>query len=142
MSKGTIKYSQEFKSEFGNRWIGIDMVVNDDEDWDEKYAEAENRVHKWAMGGIAEEVTYANGTPPPQSNHVSVEFNGAKYFKHKDMPTMPLFAPIPTIDPRAYETAEIGIDNATTIQDLEFYADIAVKYGLVEMYLNKKKTLQ
>ena len=49
---------------------------------------------------------------------------------------------IPTIDPRAYETAEIGIDNATTIQDLEWYADIAVKYGLVEMYLNKKKSLQ
>ena len=48
---------------------------------------------------------------------------------------------IPTIDPRAYENAEIGIDNATTIQDLEFYADIAVKYGLVEMYLNKKKQL-
>ena len=48
---------------------------------------------------------------------------------------------LPTIDPRAYETAEIGIDNATTIQDLESYADIAVKYGLVEMYLAKKKQL-
>ena len=52
------------------------------------------------------------------------------------------FTQIPTIDPRAQETAEIGIDNATTIKDLEFYADIAVKYGLVEMYLNKKKTLK
>lgn len=118
MSKGTIKYSQEFKSEFGNRWIGIDMVVNDEDDWDEKYAEAENRVNKWALGGISE----APKIPYPYSASIP-----------------PI---VPTIDPRAYETVEIGIDNATTIQDLEFYADIAVKYGLVEMYLNKKKTLQ
>ena len=57
-------------------------------------------------------------------------------------PSIVTTSSIPTIDPRACETAEIGIDNATTIQDLEFYADIAVKYGLVEMYLNKKKTLE
>ena len=54
--------------------------------------------------------------------------------------SMPII--LPTIDPRAQETAEIAIDNATTIQDLEFYADIAVKYGLVEMYLNKKNALE
>jgi len=126
MSKGTIKYSQEFKSEFGNRWIGIDMVVNDEDDWDEKYAEAENRVHKWALGGISGKPDEF-ATAFPEMNKVVNDF-----FKQ----------PIPTIDPRAYETAEIGIDNATTIQDLEFYADIAVKYGLVEMYLNKKKQLQ
>ena len=130
MSKGTIKYSQEFKSELGNRWIGIDMVVNDGEDWDEKFKEAESKVQSWGGGWMYSasykfgEVDY-NGTAAPETIQPIVFAN----------------QPIPTIDPRAYETAEIGIDNATTIQDLELYADIAVKYGLVEMYLNKKNAL-
>ena len=136
MSKGTIKYSQEFKSEFGNRWIGIDLVVNDDEDWDEKFAETERRVMSWAGYGSPPTLTDAKtvnwGKPIVVGETLETASNRVFY----NPPS------IPTIDPRAQETAEIGIDNATTIQDLESYADIAVKYGLVEMYLAKKKTLE
>ena len=129
MSKGTIKYSQEFKSEYGNKWIGIDMVVNDGEDWNEKYKEAEAMVQSWG-GGWMYSASYKFG---------EVDYNGTA----SPVVIQPITtSSIPTIDPRAYETAEIAIDNATTIQDLEFYADIAVKYGLVEMYLNKKNALE
>ena len=106
-----------------NETIGVEFQIDETDDWEETFVFAKEMVeklHKENNKGLyietISEVTHANGTPPPSSS-------------------------IPTIDPRACETAEIGIDNATTIQDLEFYADIAVKYGLVEMYLNKKAVL-
>lgn len=49
--------------------------------------------------------------------------------------------PIPTVDYRAKEKLEIDIDNATTKADLEFYVDAAEKYGLMELWNEKNKSL-
>ena len=112
-----VTYQKVFPiQQYVNEKIGIEMDVNDGNP-DEAFEECKRLVEKWGA--------------KPETEEDVLSFKG-----------VPLDKLIPTIDPRAYETAEIGIDNATTIQDLEFYADIAVKYGLVEMYLSKKKSLQ
>ena len=117
-----VTYQKVFPiQQYVNEKIGIEMDVNDGNP-DEAFEECKRLVEKWGK--------------QPEDNYQPLErvyINALAAEAVKG---------VPTIDPRAYETAEIGIDNATTIQDLEFYADIAVKYGLVEMYLAKKATLQ
>ena len=108
-----------------------------------------NGLKKWVKSWY--EVEMEDGDSPHESHEhckrmvegwaVKPEAEGAESQNFQSNPPFNI-ASLPTIDPRAQETAEIGIDDATTIKDLEFYADIAVKYGLVEMYLAKKKTLE
>ena len=120
-----VTYQKVFPiQQYVNEKIGIEMDVNDGNP-DEAFEECKRLVEKWGLKHtdeyVVSDIQGFQPTPP---------------FKN----SMPVI--IPTIDPRAYEKAEIGIDDAKTIQELEFYADIAVKYGLVEMYLAKKKTLE
>ncbi len=115
MSKGTIKYSQEFKSEFGNKWIGIDLVVNENDDWDERYKEAESRVQGWAGYGsqpISRETWKA--TEPIQ---------------------------IQSIDPRQKDLEEI-IQDCSSLEELEKLKDEAGRLGLLSAYNLKRSSFK
>ena len=123
MSKGTIKYSQEFKSEFGNKWIGIDLVVNENEDWDKMYSEAESMVKRW--GGIwLSSTSYSLGTVPYDRSEPIVA------------------SPIPYLDYKAKEKLEIDIDNAKTVDELIVYKDEVWKFGLIDYYADKLDKLK
>ena len=132
-----INYQKTFNlGNYTSERIGMEAEVAIDDDIDECYKILKSAAEKFHKGN----------NPQPEGNYQPLErvyINGlaaeAQNFESK-----PPFniASLPTIDPRAYDIAEKNIDNATTIQELEFYADIAVKYELVEMYLAKKKTLQ
>ena len=128
MKPSRVSYKKIFPiGSYQNESIGIEMDLDDTDSPDEAFEECKRLVEKWGFKHTDEYVVSDIQGFQPMLNSLS---------------NIQATVTIPTIDPRAYETAEIGIDNATTIKDLEFYADIAVKYGLVEMYLNKKKTLQ
>ena len=118
MSKGTIKYSQEFKSEFGNKWIGIDLVVNENDNWDEKFKVAEcmvigwgnpNSVHDFSIGGIQMQV--------------------------------PISQPIQSIDPRAKDLEEI-IQDCSSLEELKKLKDEAGRLGLLSAYSSKLLTFK
>ena len=122
MKPKTISYQKVFAlAPYINEKIGIEMDLDDTDSPDAAFEECKRLVEKWG----AQE-------PPQLDIYSALAKRGVQATN----------VAAPSIDPRAYEAAEIAIDNATTIQDLEFYADIAVKYGLVEMYLAKKKTLE
>lgn len=129
MSKGTIKYSQEFKSMInGNQWIGIDMVVNDVEQWDEKFKEALELVKGFSRMADSEyNKTYSTWAAPPQTNYFPA-------------PTTPL----QSIDRKAIERLEILIDDAKSIQDLMDLKPIAYsnEYGLQKQYDTKFSQLK
>ena len=122
-----VKYSKKFPyAPFLNEDIGFEMEIPTDS------KESAMLVLK-ELKEMAEKFHKDNN---PQLVDVTNEYKVSDVQGFQPIPSI-----IPTIDPRAYDIAEKNIDNATTIKDLEFYADIAVKYGLVEMYLNKKKQL-
>ena len=123
MSKGTIKYSQEFKSEFGNRWIGIDLVVNENDDWDEKFKESLDMVNGWAK--VSPKVVY--------DLHPSLQ---------KTFSSIQVEQPLPSLDYKAKEKLEKLIDDATTVQELLAYKDEVWKHGLIDYYADKLGILQ
>ena len=124
-----ISYKKIFPiGSYANETIGLEAEVDVGDDIIDCYKQ---------LKIMAEKLHNCNKPFSDDPNTFNIQWD-----EHFGDPTKATPQRIPTIDPRAYETAEIGIDNATTIKDLEFYADIAVKYGLVEMYLAKKKTLE
>jgi hypothetical protein len=123
MEGNKIKYSKEFKSFEGTEWIGVDVVVNDGESWDEKWKEAQERVNRWANRNIPTSFTpLPNGTgdyQPPPFTTVSQE--------------------IPSIDPYAKDKTEIAIDNANSLDELAKLKIHAEKYYLQQAYMSKMK---
>jgi hypothetical protein len=117
MEGNKIKYSKEFKSFEGTEWIGVDVVVNEGEDWDEKWKEAHGMVHKFASGvGV-----FIRKEWPPNSQ------------LSDDAPTT-----IPSID-ISKEKTEIAIDNAGSLDELAKFKMQAEKYYLQQAYMSKMK---
>ena len=50
--------------------------------------------------------------------------------------------PLPSIDYKAIERLEKIIDDSTTIEELANYKEDATKYGMMNQYMNKLKSLQ
>ena len=120
--KGKIKYSQEFKSDFGNRWIGIEIEVNDGEGWDEKFADALEIVNRWG------------------SDNNNKSFWEKVVWLDAGHPTTPTSA-IPVYDKKSEET-EIAIDNATSLHELDLLMGDAAKYGLAKQLNEKRNKLK
>lgn len=116
MEGNKIKYSKEFKSIEGTEWIGVDVVVNEGESWDEKWKEAKEMVHK---------------------------FSGYPYIKvwQSDNPlrSIPSDQPVPVTDYKAKDEVEIAIDNAANLDELAKLKIQAEKYYLQSAYISKMK---
>ena len=114
MKVKTISYAKVFPiAPYENQKIGVEMELDETDDWQEVFDLAKKMVHKWANP----QPTFTNET------------------------LTPIGQPLPSIDYRAKEKLEIDIDNATTKADLEFYVEAAEKYGLMELWNEKNKSL-
>lgn len=117
MEGNKIKYSKEFKSFEGTEWIGVDVVVNEGENWDEKWKEAYDKVHRFS--------SFSKVFAQANSWHPNSQLSEA--------PTT-----LPSID-LSKERTEIAIDNATSLDELAKLKMQAEKYYLQAAYINKMK---
>ena len=115
MKVKTISYAKVFPiAPYENQKIGVEMELDETDDWQEVFDLAKTMVHKWANP----QPTFTNET------------------------LTPIGQPLQSIDPKKRDETEIAIDNATTKKDLEFYVEAAEKYGLMELWNEKNNSLK
>ena len=114
------------------RWRGLRYVAEITEDEDERQCtiELQKKVDAMLNPQLTDASTIKWDIPQDHSVRVS---------GHDKVLTI---RTVPTIDYKAKEKAEADIDNATTIADLEFYADAAERYGLMDLYNQKLSSLK
>lgn len=120
MEGNKIKYSKEFKSIEGTEWIGVDVVVNEGEDWMKKWNEAYGLVHNF------------------QTNK-SFKYQNIEGYKLDTVVYPAEEKPIPVTDYKAKDEVEIAIDNAANLDELAKLKIQAEKYYLQSAYISKMK---
>jgi len=96
-----------------NHKIGVEMQVDEGDDWQEAFEMAKRMVDKW---NLESNPSYATAM---------------EYMKTE----------IPETNV-AKEKLAIAIENSQSIQELKQYESDSMKYDLVQQYIDKRKTLQ
>ncbi len=113
-----ITFQQTFPTgEYQNMKLGIEIALTDTDTPLDAYVVAKGLVNT-AFQKLHPQPTFTNETLTPIGQSIQ------------------------SIDYKARENAEKEIDNASTIQDLEFYYEAAEKYGLMDLYNERLKMLQ
>lgn len=132
MKLKTISYAKVFPlAAYVNEKIGVEIELDEHDDWEENFSLAKRMVEKFHKDNNPQLTDEMYNQPSAGVGTTSWNF-----------PQPTAIIPIQSIDPKKKDETEIAIDNATTLEDLEFYWDAAEKYGLVSQFNEKKKMLQ